>query len=47
MQELWDSSLEALRANTTAINQVNAKWVESWMRFVPKTKAASGARATA
>jgi hypothetical protein len=47
MQELWDASLEALRANTTAINQVNAKWVESWMRFVPKTKAASGARAAA
>ena len=47
MQELWDASLEALRANTTAINQVNAKWVESWMQFVPKTKAASGARAAA
>jgi cell division septum initiation protein DivIVA len=47
MQELWDTSLEALRANTTAINQVNAKWVESWMRFVPKTKVASGARAAA
>jgi len=47
VQELWDASLEALRANTTAINQVNAKWVESWMQFVPKGKAASSARVAA
>lgn len=38
LEELWEASLEALRSNARAINQANAKWVESWMQFMPKSR---------
>jgi polyhydroxyalkanoate synthesis regulator protein len=47
MQELWESSLEAVRANATAINQANAKWAEAWMQMMPKTKPAASAKPAA
>jgi polyhydroxyalkanoate synthesis regulator protein len=47
MQELWESSLEAVRANATAINQANAKWAEAWMQMMPKTKSAASAKPAA
>lgn len=37
LEELWQASLEALRSNAKAISDANAKWVESWMQFVPKS----------
>jgi polyhydroxyalkanoate synthesis regulator protein len=47
MQELWESSLEAVRANATAINQANAKWADAWMQMMPKTKSAASAKPAA
>jgi len=47
LQELWEASLAALRANATAINQANTKLVESCIQFVPKVKTATAPRAAA
>jgi phage-related minor tail protein len=41
LQELWEASLEAMRANAGAIRQANARWVETCMQFVPKATAAA------
>jgi hypothetical protein len=46
LQELWESSLEAVRGNAAAIGEANAKWVESWMHMMPKAKAAGSAKVT-
>ena len=46
MQEMWETSLEAVRTNAAAINQANAKWVESWMQFMPKSESTPGAKET-
>jgi hypothetical protein len=47
LQELWEASLAALRANATAINQANTKLVESCIQFAPKVKTAAAPRAAA
>jgi len=47
MQELWESSLEAVRANATAINQANAKWAEAWMQMMPKAKPTASSKPAA
>ena len=33
LQELWESSLEALRTNARSVAQANSKFVESWMQL--------------
>lgn len=33
LQDLWESSLQALRNNAQAVSQANAKVVESWMQL--------------
>jgi len=47
LEELWEASLDALRSNAKAVSQANAKWVESCMHFVPKSKPTTGMRAAA
>jgi len=34
VQQLWEASLRALRQNTQAVAQANAKVVESWMQLL-------------
>ena len=43
LEELWQASLEGLRSNAKAISDANAKWVESWMQYVPKSGSRSAA----
>jgi L-rhamnose mutarotase len=47
MQELWESSLEAVRANAMAINQANSKWMDACMQMMPKAKSTTSAKAAA
>lgn len=41
LQELWEASLQAMRANASAIQQANAKWMETCMQFVSKASPAA------
>jgi len=44
-QELWESTLAALRTNAQAMVQINARAMESWAEFVHKDMAEEGAEA--
>jgi hypothetical protein len=41
LNELWESSLQAMRQNAQAITQANSKVVESWLQCWPQARTAA------